>query len=168
MAYRQALDDPARGDPAALIAADTVVVSGVGQILEKPRSAAHHEAMLKELRLDAHLVLTAVAVIAPLASARAPGYVLETAVEETTVRFDRAVSDDLLRAYVRTREGADKAGGYGIQGMGALLVERVEGCYENVVGLPLRTTLRLLEKVVAKADESDSDEEDDEEEVEGS
>ena len=118
--------------------------------------------MLRELRLDAHQVLTAVAVIAPMASARAPGYVLEAAVEDTTVRFDRAITDDMIRAYVKTREGVDKAGGYGIQGMGALLVERIEGCYENVVGLPLRTTLRLVEKVMAKA-ESDSDEEEAEE-----
>ena len=147
-----------------LVAADTIgVAAGPGAaILEKPRSEAHHVAMLRGLRDGGpHTILTAVAVAAPMASARAPGYVLETAVESTTVTFDPTVSDEMIAAYVRTREGVDKAGGYGIQGMGALLVERVEGGYENVVGLPLRTTLRLIEKVVAKAGAEDPDEEED-------
>jgi len=100
-----------------------------------------------------HHVYTAVAVVAPLASARDPGYAIDTAVEETRVKFDPTASDDLITAYVKTREGADKAGGYGIQGMGSLLVERIDGTYDNVVGLPLRATLRLVEKVLAKADE---------------
>jgi len=56
---------------------------------------------------------------------------------------------------VKTREGADKAGGYGIQGTGAILVERIEGSFDNVVGLPLRTTLRLIEKVMQKAEDED-------------
>jgi septum formation protein len=49
---------------------------------------------------------------------------------------------------VKTREGVDKAGGYGIQGLGTILVDRIEGSYDNVVGLPLRTTLQLIEKVM--------------------
>jgi len=55
-------------------------------------------------------------------------------------------------AYVKTREGADKAGGYGIQGIGAILVERIEGSFDNVVGLPLKTTLQLIEKVTHPED----------------
>ncbi len=58
------------------------------------------------------------------------------------------VTDDLIHAYVRTREGVDKAGGYGIQGIGSILVERIEGTFDNVVGLPLRATLQLIEKVM--------------------
>ena len=91
--------------------------------------------------------------MAPLESARDPGYVLETCVEETRVWFDAAVSDEVLWAYVRTREGCDKAGGYGIQGVGALLVERIEGSWDNVVGLPLKATLGVLERVLARRDD---------------
>lgn len=70
----------------------------------------------------------------------------------------RVVSDADILAYVRTREGADKAGGYGIQGMGVLLVDRIDGAYDNVVGLPLRATLKLVEKVLKIAsDEGDED-----------
>lgn len=79
-------------------------------------------------------------------------------------------TDELIRAYVRTREGADKAGGYAIQGMGGLLlVERIEGGYDNVVGLPVRATLGVVERCLEKAeaedvrDEFDDDEEDEDE-----
>lgn len=67
------------------------------------------------------------------------------------------VTDELLLAYVRTREGVDKAGGYGIQGMGSILVERIEGTFDNVVGLPLRATLRLIEKIMEPEELSDDD-----------
>ena len=71
------------------------------------------------------------------------------------------VSDDMLLAYVRTREGADKAGGYGIQGTGSILIERIEGTYDNVVGLPLRTTLKLIQKIMTRGEESSDDDADD-------
>ncbi|KAI5299038.1 hypothetical protein KEM56_003569, partial [Ascosphaera pollenicola] len=157
--YAQELDHPEKGDPALIVAADTIVVDtlGTGEILEKPRSQAQHIAMLKRLR-DAreHKVFTAIAVMAPLASARDPGYVLETHVEETTVRFDASVTDELILAYVKTREGADKAGGYALQGLGSILVERIDGSYDNVVGLPLRPTLELIEKVMTRGDDDDA------------
>lgn len=152
--YAAEINNTARGEPALLIAADTVVVSSMGEILEKPRSEKEHVAMLKNLRDSGdHKVFTAVAAMAPLESARDPGYALETAVEETSVKFDKTITDDLLLAYVKTREGADKAGGYGIQGIGAILVEKIDGSFDNVVGLPLRATLRLIEKVLNHGDE---------------
>lgn len=152
--YTSEINNASRGEPALVIAADTVVITGSGQVLEKPRSEADHIAMLTTLRDQGHHnVFTAVVAMAPLSSARDPGYALESTVETTTVRFGKDISDDLITAYVKTREGADKAGGYGIQGIGAILVDRIEGSYDNVVGLPLRATLQLIEKVLDHDDE---------------
>ena len=166
--YERALNDPRRGDPALLIAADTVVVSAEGVLLEKPRSEEEHLRMLRRLRgvmpaagaeglegLVPHRVYTAVCVMAPNESARAPGYRIENVVEETKVFFDPAVGDEMLGAYVRTREGVDKAGGYGIQGVGMVWVKGIEGSWDNVVGLPLRTTLGLIEKVLDQGRDGD-------------
>ena len=88
---------------------------------------------------------------------------MESTVEETVVRFGRDVSEDMILPYVRTREGADKAGGYAVQGMGALLIERIEGSYDNAVGLPLRATLGVIEKALAQGQKEDLGGEDEEE-----
>lgn len=152
-------------DPSLVIGADTVIVTTSGLILEKPRSQPDHIRMLKLLRdQKVHRVFTAVAVIAPREDARFPGYNTETVVEETKVVFDEQVSDELIEAYVKTREGVDKAGGYGLQGLGSLLVERIEGGADNVVGLPLRATLRCIEGAVLRQGDDGSEEEDEEEE----
>jgi MAF protein len=150
-------------DPSLVIAADTVIVTLSGRILEKPRSQADHISMLKHLRdQKVHKVYTAVVVVAPREDARDPGYNIETTVEETKVVMATDTTDELIEAYVKTREGVDKAGGYGIQGMGSLLVERIEGSYDNVVGLPLRATLGCIEKVVMDQDGEDGEDEDEE------
>ena len=157
--YSSELNNIELGEPAVVLAADTIVVSLSGQIIEKPRSETDHIAMLKMLRNSGyHKVYTSVVAMAPLASARHPGYATESTVEETTVRFGCDISDEMLLAYVRTREGADKAGGYAIQNLGAILVERIEGSWDNVVGLPLRATLGLIEKVVGQSEEDVDDE----------
>jgi MAF protein len=146
-------------DPALVIAADTIIVTMQGRILEKPRSEADHINMLQMLRNQRqHKVYTAVCVLAPREDARHPGYNMETSVEETIVSFD-SVGDDMILAYVRTREGVDKAGGYGIQGMGSLLVERIEGSFDNVVGLPVKVTLALIEKVIFNQEDVETDSE---------
>lgn len=162
--YQVALENSMKSipDPALVISADTIIVTNSGRILEKPRSEADHLAMLKMLRdQKTHKCYTSVAVLAPREDARHPGYNIENTVEETRVIFDENVSDELIAAYVKTREGVDKAGGYGLQGMGSLLVEKIEGSADNVIGMPLRATLALMERVVMEGDDGESEEDDD-------
>ncbi|CAD6445415.1 a8493e03-8be3-408b-a30c-3a3de72809a4 [Sclerotinia trifoliorum] len=146
-------------DPSLVIAADTVIVTTSGHILEKPRSQAEHIRMLKRLRDEkSHKVFTAIAILAPREDARYPGYNCENEVVETTVVFDTNLGDELIEAYVKTREGVDKAGGYAIQGMGAMLVERIEGSWDNVVGLPIRNAVAMMEKAVFDQEDLDPEE----------
>lgn len=154
----------AKRDPDLVIAADTIISTRGGQILEKPRSVDDHRRMLKHLRdTRSHLVLTSVCCLAPRADATYPGYSLESHTEESTVYFAResdGLPDDVIEAYIKTREGRDKAGGYAVQGIGGLvLVERVEGSVDNVVGLPVRRCLQLAEKVIFRQGEEDEDSE---------
>lgn len=123
---------------AMVIAADTVVVDDQG-VLEKPADAEHAAAMLARLSGVTHRVCTGVAVAAP-------GPRQSTAVETTRVTF-RDLGSDEIAAYVATGEPLDKAGAYGIQGYGATLVRGIEGCYFNVMGLPVFGLLRVLREV---------------------
>ncbi|RYC65668.1 hypothetical protein CHU98_g536 [Xylaria longipes] len=157
---------PAPKDPDLVIAADTVIVTRDGAILEKPPSEQAHKRMLRHLRdTRTHRVLTAICCVAPKADASFPGYAISSHIEETRVTFAKAsdgLPDDVIDAYVKTREGVDKAGGYAIQGIGGMmLVEKIEGGVDNVVGLPVRQCLQLCEKVVFKQDEASEGEEDD-------
>lgn len=124
--------------------------------------------MLKHLRdTRVHKVLTAVYALAPKADASHPGYELASHIEETRVFFAQesdGLGDDVIAEYVRTREGVDKAGGYAVQGVGGLvLVEKVEGCVDNVVGLPVRKALALAERVIFQQGEEPVDSEEEEE-----
>jgi septum formation protein len=112
-----------------VIAADTIVTVG-GAILGKPADNADASRMLKALSGREHQVVTALAVMDALSQRS----IVRTSV--TKVWF-RELSEREIAAYVATGEPLDKAGAYGIQERGALLVERIEGCYSNVVGLPL-------------------------------
>lgn len=67
------------------------------------------------------------------------------------------MTDELIIAYVKTRDGADKAGGYGVQTAGAILIERIEGSFDNVIGLPLRPTLKIIEKVLIPEDDDEDE-----------
>ncbi len=118
-----------------VLGADTVVVNE-GKLLGKPKDTAEAKAMLADLSGKWHQVMTAVALVDAANGADQKQNVW-TSVEITNVKF-RALTEDDIAAYVATGESMDKAGAYGIQGYGALLVERIEGCYNNVVGLPLQ------------------------------
>lgn len=164
--YQIALENGIKSipDPTMVISADTVIVTNTGKIIEKPRSEADHIAMLKMLRDQvSHKVYTAVVVLSPREDCRAPGYNMESAVEETKVVFDETLGDAMIEAYVKTREATGMAGGYGIQGMGALLVKRIDGSFDNVVGLPVRVTMGLMERCLFKQG-SEAGSEDEEEE----
>ena len=129
-------DGVVRGpDALVVLGADTVVVSD-GVILGKPADDAEATAMLAALRGRPHRVLTGVA----LAVA---GEIAWTGVVETTVRM-RAYGADEVDRYVRSGRPLDKAGAYGIQDADFRPVERIEGCFANVVGLPLCEVRRAL------------------------
>jgi septum formation protein len=123
--------------PAIVIGADTVVHLD-GQVLGKPADNADAALMLRLLAGRTHQVYTGVSL------ACSDGRLVEDWAE-TQVRM-RPLTDAQLARYLASGEPADKAGAYGIQGRGALLIERIEGCYYNVVGLPLALLSTLLEK----------------------
>lgn len=125
-----------RTDPALVVGADTVVVLG-GLLLGKPADEEEAKWMLRLLSGQTHQVYTGVAVV------EIPGFLTRDAVEVTDVTF-KALTDERIERYVRTGEPLDKAGAYGIQGLGAVNVSRIEGCYFNVVGLPLAKLADLL------------------------
>jgi len=120
---------------ARVLGADTVVVLD-GEILGKPAGAADALAMLSRLSGRAHEVVTGLAL-------REPDGAEQTAFVATAVRFARWPAA-ALAAYVATAHPLDKAGAYGIQGAAGAFVEHVEGCFVNVVGLPLERVGRLL------------------------
>jgi septum formation protein len=122
---------------AVTIGSDTTVVVD-GHILGKPSDEAEAVSMLRRLSGRSHVVMTAVA-------ARWRGQLVSD-VEEVKVAF-RTLSDEEIRRYVATGEPMDKAGAYGIQGYGATIVDRVEGDYFAVMGLPLNRLTRLLESL---------------------
>ncbi|CAN5922314.1 Maf family nucleotide pyrophosphatase [soil metagenome] len=125
----------ARDEPdAVVIGSDTIVVVD-GDVLGKPRSTAEAIAMLRRLSGRSHIVLTAVAV-----SWRG---MQRSDVVEVGVTFHPIGTED-IEAYVATGEPMDKAGAYGIQGYGATIVQRVDGDYFAVMGLPLQRLVRLM------------------------
>jgi septum formation protein len=134
LARNKALWVSSRRREAAVLAADTAVVLGE-EVYGKPQHREHALAMLGSLAGRAHRVLTAVAL------ATREG--LASAVSESTVRL-RAMSEEERAAYWDTGEPQDKAGGYAIQGRGAVFVESLHGSFSGVVGLPLYETAELL------------------------
>lgn len=122
---------------AIVIAADTIVWSN-GAILGKPTDAAHAASMLGRLSGQVHQVYTGLAIQSGEQLLR------EAACTQVAMRPLTAAD---IAAYVASGEPLDKAGGYGIQGLGARFIERIAGCYYNVVGLPLARLCVLLSAV---------------------
>ena len=127
----------AREPGALVIGSDTIVVVD-GDVLGKPTNEGDAAHMLRRLSGRSHIVVTAVAV--------AWRGETRSAVEEVNVTF-HSLSDDDIAAYIATREPMDKAGAYGIQGYGATIVERVDGDYFAVMGLPLQLLVRVLREL---------------------
>jgi septum formation protein len=139
LAYKKAVNvaQKLKGSGGIIISADTVVVKD--GILGKPSDEGEAFSMLKSLQGKWHSVITGLTVIDSRNFKHVSGS------EKTRVKF-RKLSDDEITSYIKTGEPMDKAGSYGIQGKGALLAEKIEGCYFNVVGLPLaRLSLMLKE-----------------------
>jgi septum formation protein len=132
--------------PGIVIAADTVVVLE-GRILSKPRSTDDARHMLEQLSGRAHSVLTGVTLI------RLPDAERRDFVESTLVHFEVLSSEEITR-YLATGESPDKAGAYAIQGRAGRFIPRIEGCYFNVVGLPLARLVRSLHELGFSEDES--------------
>ena len=121
-----------------IIGADTIVAYE-GKILGKPKDEEDAKYMLKYLSGKKHEVVTGISIIKANSNLKVIDY------ERTIVKF-RKLTDRKIENYIKTKEYIDKAGAYGIQGVGGILVEKISGCYFNIVGLPLYKLDILLEK----------------------
>jgi len=138
IARKKALDVVCKTSKSSLvIAADTVVVKD--GVMGKPADENEAFKMLKALQGQWHEVITGVAIIDSESKAEVVDY------EKTLVKMT-SLSDMEIKAYIKSGEPMDKAGSYGIQGLGAMIVERIEGCYFNVVGLPLNKLNAMMKK----------------------
>jgi septum formation protein len=122
---------------AAILSADTIVVCN-GEMLGKPFSPEHARRMLRKLSGQNHQVLTGVCLL--------HGELQHVEVCSTHVLFS-VLSENEIEWYVKSGEPLDKAGAYAIQGTGARFIEKIDGCYFNVMGLPVSLVYRLLKKL---------------------
>ncbi|MCM8900347.1 Maf family protein [Caldicoprobacter algeriensis] len=123
---------------ALIIGADTIVVKG-DKVLGKPKDEDEAFRMLMELQGQVHEVITGLAVM------EVPARKCVTAYEKTVVEMASLTRQE-VEGYIRTGEPMDKAGAYGIQGLGGILIKRIEGCYYNVVGLPIHRLWMILKE----------------------
>ena len=138
LAYIKAMDVAEKMDKGLVLGADTIVVYN-GEIFGKPVDEKDARRMLECLSGGEHFVITGLALIDAGNGKTVKGY------ETTKVRF-ASLKEDEIQAYIKTGEPFDKAGAYGIQGRGVFLVEGLDGCYSNVVGLPLKKLGKMLEE----------------------
>jgi septum formation protein len=127
-------------ESAIVLGADTIVVLD-GEILGKPQDRESAFSTLKKLSGKAHRVYTGITLVNKYNGEVASDY------DVTSVKFN-PLDDRKIRDYIATEEPMDKAGAYGIQGMGGFLVERIEGSLDNVIGLPTGKLKEMLAKIV--------------------
>lgn len=142
LALKKAASVAKRRTEGVIIGADTLV-SFERRLLGKPSDAAEALEMLMQLSGTCHEVVTGVALI-ELTTRR------EVVWAETTKVYFRELSSAEMTAYIASGEALDKAGGYGIQARGAAFVKRIEGCYFNVVGLPLASLVEHLSNLICE------------------
>lgn len=138
LARMKASDVVKKVDKGLVLGADTIVVYE-NEIFGKPADEEDARRMLKRLSGHEHQVITGIAVIDATNGRTETGY------EITKVRFSKLTPME-IEAYIKTGEPFDKAGAYAVQGKGALLVDSLNGCYSNVVGLPLRRLSEMLKE----------------------
>ena len=136
MLFRSACDVSAKYPSRVVLGADTLVTAD-GKALGKPRDREDAKRMLRFLSGRTHEVMTGICIT--------DGACTKTALSVTRVTF-RQLDDALIERYVKTGECDDKAGAYGIQQKGCILVERIDGDYFSVVGLPICTVCEILEQ----------------------
>lgn len=134
------LQNESDNQPSLVVGADTIVVLD-GEALGKPEDDADAVAALRRLQGRSHEVYTGVACLSAVTGEA-------TVAHRMTRVWMKPLSDKQIEGYVATGEPRDKAGSYGIQGLGSTIVERIDGCYFNVVGLPLS----LLSDMLARYD----------------
>lgn len=139
LAYVKAMDVAKKVEKGLVLGADTIVVCD-DEIFGKPTDEADAKRMLDSLNGREHSVITGVALI-DVESGR-----VKKGCETTRVRFSRLTAEE-IQAYINTGEPFGKAGAYAVQGRGALLVECLDGCYSNVVGLPLHKLAQMLKEL---------------------
>ncbi|MBN2482850.1 MAG: septum formation protein Maf [Candidatus Omnitrophica bacterium] len=138
-AQSKAMSVAGRLDRGIIIAADTVVVVSK-KIIGKPKTFAAAVRTLKKLSRNPHWVYTGIAVLDVWRNRCFTGY-------EKTKIYMYPLTDTQIKRYFEKVSPFDKAGGFAIQGLGAVFIDRIEGCYYNVVGLPLAHLAKLLSKV---------------------
>lgn len=124
-----------------VIGADTVVLSKDERVFGKPKDRNDAFGMLKELSGNSHKVVTGIAIV----DCKSNKYI--TGSEVTEVFFDN-ISEEEIEAYLDTFEYVDKAGAYAIQGIANKFIRGINGCYSNVVGLPLNKLKRMIEELI--------------------
>jgi len=136
LAYLKASDVARKVESGIVLGADTIVVCD-DEIFGKPCDEADALRMLKRLNGREHIVITGVALIDASGKKESVGH------ETTQVRFS-TLKDKEIMAYIKTGEPFGKAGAYAIQERGSLMVESINGCFSNVVGLPIRKLVKML------------------------